>query len=195
MQFHESRRFQLNLGHAPRPELQVIGSVNAVKGRTIDPAKDLSIDVGWGHQGKDGITMPGKGRLLERDYNVDEREAVRQGAGALGLTLEQALTQLGEKTYDVYANDRAYWKNIPSNIWDFTIGGYRVIKKWLSYREAKLLGRPIVVKEARYVCDMARRLAAICLARPQLDANYTSIKASTFAWPIASSNSVDSTHT
>ena len=65
------------------------------------------------------------------------------------------------------------------------MGGHQVIKKWLSYREAKLLGRAITPDEAHYVHDMARRIAAICLLQPQLDANYTAIKADPYAWPAA----------
>ena len=48
---------------------------------------------------------------------------------------------LGEPLCDVYLNEVAYWSNIPLRVWEYTIGGYQVIKKWLSYREKKLLGR------------------------------------------------------
>ena len=51
----------------------------------------------------------------------------------------------------------AYWKNIPANVWEYYIGGYQVIKKWLSYREQELLGRALRVEEAREVTNMARR--------------------------------------
>jgi len=77
---------------------------------------------------------------------------------------------LGETTYDVYLNDVAYWKNIPERVWDYTIGGYQVIKKWLSYRELELLNRPLTPEEAREVMNMARRIAAIVLLDPALDA-------------------------
>ena len=62
------------------------------------------------------------------------------------------------------------------------MGGHQVIKKWLSYREAKLLGRAITPDEAHYVRDMARRIAAICLLQPKLDANYAAVKAAAYAW-------------
>ena len=39
------------------------------------------------------------------------------------------------------------------------------------------------MEEARYVRDMARRIAALCLLQPQLDANYAAIKANTYRWP------------
>ena len=66
----------------------------------------------------------------------------------------------------------AYWRNIPDAVWDFTIGGYQVLKKWLSYREKPLLGRVLTATEIRYVRDVARRLAALRLMGPALDANY-----------------------
>jgi hypothetical protein len=52
-----------------------------------------------------------------------------------------ALQFLGDHTLDVYLNDVAYWSNVPLRVWEYTIGGYQVIKKWLSYREKKLLGQ------------------------------------------------------
>ena len=165
-------------------ELKSIGNVTAADGGTLDPAGDLLIDAGWGHEGKEGATMPGKGKFIERDYSAAEREAIAQGAPALGLTPEQAFVQLGERTCDVYLNARAYWKNIPAKVWEYYIGGYQVIKKWLSYREGKLLGRALMVEEARYVRDMSRRIAALCLLQPQLDANYAAVKADTYPWPV-----------
>jgi len=144
---------------------------------------DLALTVGWGHEGTGGIIMPSRGKLLEREYSPAERKAIFDGSRALGLKEKVALACLGEKTCDVYLNDVAYWSNIPSRVWDYTIGGYQVIKKWLSYREQPLLGRPLTKDEVRYVQEMARRIAAILLLEPALDANYEAIKKSTYAWP------------
>jgi hypothetical protein len=66
-----------------------------------------------------------------------------------------------------------------------TIGGYKVIKKWLSYREKPLLGRVLTIDEVRYVQEMARRIATILLLQPALDANNESVKRQAFAWPSA----------
>jgi len=166
-----------------RPELKAVANIMSAQSKTIDPATDLEIDAGWGHAGKDDATMPGRGKLVERDYTSDEREAIAQGAEVLGLTPDQAVAQLGATTCDVFLNERAYWKNVPKNVWEYYIGGYQVMKKWLSYREAKLLGRSISSDEARYVQQMARRIAAICLLQPQLDANYAAVRVSTYSWP------------
>jgi len=51
-----------------------------------------------------------------------------------------------------------------------------VIKKWLSYREHDLLGRPLTPDEAREVTHMARRIAALILLQPALDQNYEACK-------------------
>ena len=71
---------------------------------------------------------------------------------------------------------------MPANVWRYTIGGYQVIKKWLSYRERALLGRDLKPEEARYVTEMVRRIAALVLMQPELDANYERVKADVWEW-------------
>jgi type ISP restriction-modification system protein/N-6 DNA methylase len=158
-----------------RAELKQIGVTTRVGSGSLRES-DLALIAGWGHSGKGGITMPGKGKLVERPYSKAERDAFEQGAKGLGLSGSEALILLGESTYDVYLNDVAYWSNIPTKVWEYTIGGYQVIKKWLSYREHSLLGRPLTKDEVRYVQEMARRIAAILLLEPALNANYNSVK-------------------
>ncbi|HVS88612.1 MAG TPA: type ISP restriction/modification enzyme [Candidatus Acidoferrum sp.] len=165
-----------------RSELKPMAVTARVGGGSLREI-DLALTAGWGHAGKEGVTMPGKGKLVERPYSESELDAIKQGAKALGLSEKEALAQLGESTCDVYLNDVAYWSNIPSRVWDYTIGGYQVIKKWLSYREEPLLGHPLTKDEVRYVQEMARRIAAILLLQPALDANYESSKRHAFIWP------------
>lgn len=155
---------------APLPRLKTVGILSLTENRALDIAQDLDVTVGWGHAGKEGVTMPGKGKLVERDYTPEER-------GSLDSS-----PQLGATTCDVYLNGGTYWKNIPINVWEYRIGGYQVIKKWLSYREHALLGRALTPYEAREVTYMVRRIASILLLGPDLDANYQSIKKSTFDW-------------
>ncbi len=64
---------------------------------------------------------------------------------------------------------------VPTNVWEYTLGGYQVLKKWLSYREEPLLGRPLYEDEARYFSQIVRRIAAILLLGPALDSNYHAI--------------------
>jgi hypothetical protein len=160
----------LDVGHAVpavtagsiRSELRVIATITREGDGSLNPAAgDLAITAGWGHAGKGGVTMPGTGKVVERQYTSDELDAIHRGAEALGLPAEQALQLLGETTCDVYLNNVAYWKNVPVNVWAYTSGGYQVIKKWLSYRERELLGRPLRTDEAREAMNIARRITAI----------------------------------
>ena len=164
------------MASAIRPEIQGIAVIAREGGGALQLPKELAVTVGWGHAGQNGVVMPGKGKIIERDYTAEEKQSIVNGTGQLGISPEQALELLGERTFDIYLNNVAYWKNIPANVWDYAIGGYQVIKKWLSYREADLLKRPLTTDEAREVSDMARRIAAIILLQPALDENYQKCK-------------------
>jgi hypothetical protein len=171
-----------------RAELKTIGMPARVGGGSLRE-DDLALKAGWGHRGKGGVVMPGKGKLVGRDYTPAERAAITEGAKALGLSSKEAFAHLGEKTRDVFLNDSAYWSNVPLKVWEYTIGGYRVIKKWLSYREQPILGRPLTKEEVREVRDMARRIAALLLLQPALDSSYDAVKSHPFPWPPPSSAS------
>ncbi len=88
----------------------------------------------------------------------------------------------GNEAFDVFLNDVACWRNIPAAVWNYTIGGYQVIKKWLSYREKGLLGRGLTPDEVRYVTEMARRLAALIALQSALDDSYRSVIKTTYHW-------------
>lgn len=76
----------------------------------------------------------------------------------------------------------AYWQNVPRRVWEYTLDGYQVLKKWLSYRERALLGRPLTVDEVAYSTHTIRRIATLLLLAPELDANYAAVKADTYEW-------------
>ena len=111
---------------------------------------DFTLTAGWGHFGTGDAVMPGQGRAVERDYTAAEREA-----------LGDAVAALGDATVDVHLNDSARWSNVPTAVWNYKLGGYQVLKKWLSYRESKVLGRSLLAEEVQQFTDMARRIAAI----------------------------------
>jgi hypothetical protein len=96
--------------------------------------------------------MPGQGRAVERPYTAGEQA----GLGDSALVL-------GERTVDVYLNGWAYWRNIPANVWNYKLGGYQVLKKWLSYRESKVLGRNLLPEEVQHLTDTARRIGAMLM--------------------------------
>ena len=137
-----------------RDELKNIAVFERTDGKQANPTSgDLDLTAGWGHGGKGGITMPGKG-------------LVRENGEAL----------------DIYLNENTRWRNVPKDVWDYTIGGYQVIKKWLSYREKDLLGRGLTPDEVRYVTEMARRIASLIALQLALDDNYRSVIKTTYHW-------------
>lgn len=138
-------------------------------------ALDLRVTAGWGHAGQNGVCMPGRGLVRERPWTELERAAIALEARSLGLSEEAALALLGRTCVDVHLNPAACWTAVPAVVWRFTIGGYQVVKKWLSYREHTLLGRPLTEDEARHVRTTIRRLTALVLMGPELDGNYLSV--------------------
>jgi len=137
-----------------RPELRPLAAIARRDGQPLEEA-DFALSAGWGHAGKDGATMPGRGRV--------EVRAVAEGAMD---------ARLGSRVVDVYLNDRACWRDIPEPVWEYTLGGYQVLKKWLSYREQPLLGRPLGLDEIKEFTAAARRIAALVLLRIELDTAY-----------------------
>ncbi len=136
---------------ALRPEFAAIAVPATTDGRNMT-GDDFALTAGWGHVGAGGAVMPGQGRSLERAFAPDERTA-----------LSAALPTFGKTTFDVHLNDRAFWRNLPAAVWNYKLGGYQVLKKWLSYRERGILDRPLRPEEVQRFTDTARRVAAILL--------------------------------
>lgn len=142
-------------GSTIEPVYRDIGGIQRADGKAIDlDAGELDVTAGWGHAGKAGVVMPGRGKVTEHGNMLD-----------------------------IWLNDRVFWRNVPRPVWEYTIGGYQVIKKWLSYREKAILGRALTPEEARYVTEMVRRIAALIAMQPELDASYQAIRADTVALP------------
>ena len=134
-----------------RPEIAAIAVPATTHGRNMT-GDDFALTAGWGHYGTGGAVMPGQGRIVERAYTPDERDA-----------LGDALPVLGETTFDVYLNGNAFWRNVPAAVWRYKLGGYQVLKKWLSYREQAILGRALRPEEVQHFTDTARRISAMIL--------------------------------
>ena len=134
---------------ALRPEMAALAVPSTTDGGNM-AADDFSMTAGWGHHGQGEAVMPGQGRAVERPYTAEERPALGSAADALGDT-----------TFDIHLNDRAYWRNVPSAVWSYKLGGYQVLKKWLSYRERGVLNRPLKPDEVQHFTDTARRIAGI----------------------------------
>ena len=147
-----------------RREMASIGVPATADGRNM-ANDDFEVTAGWGHFGTGDAVMPGQGRAEERPYTAEERAA-----------LGDAITTLGESTVDIYLNDRAYWRNVPINVWNYKLGGYQVLKKWLSYRESRVLGRALLPEEVQHFTDTARRIGGMILIVYRNKADDESVK-------------------
>ena len=84
-----------------RPEIAAVAVPATTGGRNM-ASEDFAVTAGWGHYGQADAVMPGHGRAAERDFSPDERAA-----------LGDASAVIGERTYDIYLNDGAFWRNVP----------------------------------------------------------------------------------
>ena len=134
---------------ALRPEIAALAVPATVDGRNM-AGSDFAVTAGWGHFGSGDAVMPGTGRAVERSFTQHECTA-----------MASVRAVLGESTFDVHLNGCAFWRNVPVAVWNYRLGGYQVLKKWLSYRERSVLKRPLHPEEVQHFTDTARRIAAI----------------------------------
>ena len=153
LSYHPALRNLLNaVGAALKLKASCIGelAIPATEGGRNMAGGDFAVTAGWGHYRQGDAVMPGQGRAAERDYSADER-----------AVLGDALPALGETTFDTYLNEDAFWSNVPAAVWNYRLGGYQVLKKWLSYRERDILGRALKPEEVQHFADTARRIGGI----------------------------------
>lgn len=131
-------------------------AIPSMKNGSSMTGDDLALIAGWGRIGANNEIMPQKGIAKRRAYTSKECDA-----------LGRYVTWLGKDTFDISLNDRAFWRNIPAAVWEYKLGGYQVLKKWLSYRERGVLGRNLKPEEVSHFSDTARRIAAIILLTEQ----------------------------
>ena len=147
-----------------RDDLRAFGVLQHSAGRQLDPGRgDLAVEARWG---------------------VLQRAAVMPGPGRVTDAAEPDLRShaLGPRTLDVWLNREVRIHAVPEAVWDFTVGGFQVLKKWLSYREKGVLGRDLTLDEAKHVSTMVRRIAAVLMLGPSLDEVYREAR-DAHLWP------------
>jgi hypothetical protein len=78
---------------------------------------------------------------------------------------------LGAEALDVYLNSSVLGAMVPVAVWRYTLGGYQVMKKWLSYREKSVLGRDLTM-DMPAKCRAWHAELQRSFTRSELDANY-----------------------
>jgi hypothetical protein len=157
---------------SPEARLLLIGDLRRVDG-LVPQTVDLSVTVGWGVEqrrkqrsgAESRAVMPGDGRYALRERSHMEMDSMVEGDVEL----------LGERVIDIFLNEHTYWTGVPEAVWRYKIGGHQVLRKWLAYRESRILGRALSIAEARQFQSVARRLTQMVRMETELDDNYRTI--------------------
>ena len=157
-----------------------------LNGIALPKGKDFKLVGNWGYVqiNKHGsrVVMPGGGKITERAWTEPERDTLTDLATRYDLDLDVALGLIGERAVDVQINADANWVGVPAKVWAYTIGGHQVLKKWLSYRESAVLGRPLTGDEALHFAKTARRITVILCMGPALDAAHAKARDCAVPW-------------
>lgn len=133
-----------------------LGPVRRISGGQVRP-NDLLLSVSyWGGS---------RGRWSARPFAADEAIS----------------SALGENTGDLYLNEDTLLANVPLAVWQYQLGGYPVLKKWLGYRQAdRRDGKPLTLTEVKSLRAIVQRVAALLVLGERLDALYMLASASAF---------------
>ena len=139
---------------------RALGQLKRTDARQVR-ADDLKVTVTyWGG---------GKGRWKPRAFTAEELPATEFGKA------------WGERTGDLFVNDHTYFSDVPELVWNYQLGGYPVLKKWLGYRQAdRRDGKPLTDDERRWFREVIQRIAALLALGPALDALYQEAAANAF---------------
>lgn len=128
------------------------------------------------HRDLEGLLKPSQGHFEVRANwgKLTPTGQVMPGPGLYNRRLAEGLPPrgLGHDVVDAYLNEEVYWGGIPGTVWDYTVGGYQVLKKWLSYRSFSVMRRSLTIKEIEEFTDIARRIASLLMLSAELDQNY-----------------------
>ena len=79
-----------------------------------------------------------------------------------------------QNTHRIYINSSQYFENILPDLWNYYIGGYQVLNKWLKDRK----GRYLSSEEIRHYCRVVTALSQTIEIQKQIDHLYPQVEAS-----------------
>ncbi len=90
--------------------------------------------------------------------------------------------RVGKIKYDeaagrVQINDGQYFEGVEPAVWDYHIGGYRVMEKWLKDRR----GRALSLEEIKHYCNVGAALARTIRVQKEIDEIFGEIEKKTIA--------------
>jgi hypothetical protein len=112
-------------------------------------------------------------------WQLIDLHLLRNPANAAGVKYQgQGSDVVEEVRYDaatgrVYINADKYFEGVTPEMWEYRIGGYQVLKKYLKDRKGRRLDDPV-----RYIHIASAIAETICLQQ-QIDALYPQVEAQT----------------
>jgi len=91
-----------------------------------------------------------------------------QGGGDYGI----GKVRYEEKGKQVYINDSQYFEGIERKVWEYQIGGYQVLNKWLKDRK----GRKLSLDDIKHYCQIATALEETIEIQRDIDNIYLDIE-------------------
>ena len=88
---------------------------------------DFTVTADWGHFGLRAGAVNSRPRAASSSELIQKRNAPL-------LAICTSCTRRDEPSMFTL-NERALWRCVPAAVWNYKLGGYQVLKKWLSYRE------------------------------------------------------------
>ncbi|HMI89026.1 MAG TPA: type ISP restriction/modification enzyme [Polyangiaceae bacterium] len=99
----------------------------------------------------------GKGKYLPRPFREEE----------------QAHAAWGSETGELWINKRVFVGNVPIRVWEYELGGYPLLKKWLGYRQQSHRdGRLLTIAEMKMIRSIVHRIASVLALGSALDRVY-----------------------
>jgi len=68
----------------------------------------------------------------------------------------------------VYVNKTQYFERVPLELWEYQIGGYQVLEKWLKDRQ----GRRLTLEEIKTYCRVVTAIQRTIALQEEIDALY-----------------------
>lgn len=140
-----------DLGHSHVKSLMATIAIPETSGRA-----DLSIDAEWGRPDPRGAVFPGVGLPLT---NIGSERITHPRTGSIIDITNCALS----------LNKNLRLISVPRDVLDFEISGYKVIKKWLSYRSEKVIHRSLKSHELEDLKQIIIRVFLIKLTSEDID--------------------------
>jgi len=105
---------------------------------------------------------------LMKSKELKKPDAKFQGKG--DNTVEKPIYD--EKTNRLYINKTQFFEGIEKNVWEYYIGGYQVLPKWLKYRK----GMKLSLDDIKHYCKVVTALKRTIEIQKEIDEIYPAVE-------------------